>query len=62
MGCPEAGTRRTATRTLRPENFQVTADGLSPVGQHVLPLDDTWVTGSNPESAATALKRQALAE
>jgi hypothetical protein len=45
------------SRDLRLENFLTTNEGQSPAGQHVLLLDDTWVTGSNPESAAGALKR-----
>ncbi len=45
------------SRELRLDNFVTTSEGASPVGQHVLLLDDTWVTGSNPESAAGALKR-----
>lgn len=45
------------SRDLRLENFTTTGEGQSPIGQHVLLLDDTWVTGSNPESAAGGLKR-----
>lgn len=44
-------------RELRLGNYVTTDEGASPYGQHVLLLDDTWVTGSNPESAAGALKR-----
>jgi len=48
-------------RELRLENYVVTDEGASVSGQHVLLLDDTWVTGSNPESAAGALKRDGAA-
>lgn len=48
-------------RELRLENYVTTNEGPSPSGQHVLLLDDTWVTGSNPESAAGALKRNGAA-
>lgn len=48
-------------RELRIENYVATDEGASPFGQHVLLLDDTWVTGSNPESAAGALKRDGAA-
>ena len=43
-------------RSLRPANYLVTGAGFDPTGQHVLLLDDTWVTGSNAESAAASLK------
>lgn len=48
-------------RELQLENYVTTSEGSPPRGQHVLLLDDTWVTGSNPESAAGALKRDGAA-
>ncbi len=42
------------TRSVHPENF--IADPGQVTGRHVLLLEDTWVTGSNPEGAAAALK------
>lgn len=40
--------------TFRPENFLVPADSNIP--RHVLLIDDSWVSGSNAQSAASALK------
>lgn len=42
-------------RTLRPENFVVGAGTALP--EHVLLVDDSWVSGSNAQSAAAALKQ-----
>lgn len=40
--------------TFRPENFVVPAETSIP--RHVLLIDDSWVSGSNAQSAASALK------
>lgn len=59
---PEANMQASATvqspRDFRPENFAVTS---AVSGQHVLLLDDTWVSGGHAESAAAALKRAGAA-
>ncbi|WP_344104576.1 hypothetical protein [Myceligenerans crystallogenes] len=46
-------------RRLRPENFVVKS---ADVPQHVLLVDDSWVSGSNAQSAAAALKRAGAVE
>lgn len=46
-------------RTLRPDYWQVSFDGDVP--KHVLVIDDSWVTGSNAQSVATALKTAGVA-
>jgi predicted amidophosphoribosyltransferase len=42
-------------RVVRPDYFQVTKP--IPPGAHVLLLEDTWVSGSTPQSAALTLRR-----
>lgn len=47
-------------RTFRPDNFVVDMSRQLP--EHVIVFDDSWVTGSNAQSVASALKRVGVQE
>ncbi|HZK47997.1 MAG TPA: hypothetical protein VFD74_00120, partial [Thermoleophilia bacterium] len=47
-------------RSLRPENFAVTAGQRVP--DHVLVIDDSWVSGGHAQSVASALKSSGVAD
>jgi len=47
-------------RSLRPENFAVTAGQRVP--DHVLVIDDSWVSGGHAQSVASALKCSGVAD
>jgi len=47
-------------RSLRPENFAVTAGQRAP--DHVLVIDDSWVSGGHAQSVASALKSSGVAD
>jgi hypothetical protein len=41
-------------RALRPDNFQI--EFATTLPEHVLVIDDSWVSGANAQSAAAVLK------